>query len=116
MSRICYETSSVTGKTYDLFSIIRIMNPKQAAFYCSKGLEIQDIEISEDRKTKEPVLVFYFLKDETKEPFDEWCRRREALNKDELWNKAGASSPITRKDLGINQPDNDSGMVQLREG
>lgn len=76
MSKPYYETSKVTGRTYDIFSIIRIMNPKQAAYYCSRGLDIQDIEISEDRNTKEPVLVFYFIKDETKEVFDEWCQRR----------------------------------------
>ena len=77
MSKPYYETSEVTGKTYDIFSIIRIVNPRQAAFYCSKGLEIQNIEVSEDRKTKEPILVFFFIKEETKEPFDEWCKRRE---------------------------------------
>lgn len=70
------EKSRVTGKEYDLWSVIRILNPRQAAFYCSKGLEIQDIEVSEDRRTKEPVLVFYFIKEETKVPFDEWCRRK----------------------------------------
>lgn len=82
MGRPYYEVSKVTGKTYDIFSIIRIPNPKQAAFYCSKGLEIQDIELSEDRKTKDPILVFYFIKEETKEPFDEWCRRKEGDGND----------------------------------
>jgi hypothetical protein len=77
MTRPYYEKSKVTQKMYDIFSVIRIVNPKQAAFYCMKGLEIQDIEVSEDKVTKEPILVFYFLKEETKEPFDEWCRRRE---------------------------------------
>lgn len=74
------ETSKVTGKTYDLWSVIRIMNPKQAAFYCSKGLELQDIEVGEDRKTKEPVFVYFFNKEETKVPFDEWCKRKHESN------------------------------------
>ena len=80
MGRPYYETSKVTGKTYDIFGIIRILNPKQAAFYCSRGLEIQDIEVSEDRKTKDPILVFYFVKEDTKELFDEWCRRKGERN------------------------------------
>lgn len=71
------ETSTTTGKTYDIWSVIRILNPRQAAFYVSRGLEIQDIELSEDRKTKEPILVFFFNKEETKEPYDEWCSRKQ---------------------------------------
>ena len=71
-----YETSKTTGKTYNLWGIIRILNPRQAAFYVSRGLEIQDIELSED-KSKEPILVYYFNKDETKQPYDEWCKRKQ---------------------------------------
>ena len=80
MKRPYYETSKTTGKTYDIWSVIRIMNPKQAAFYCSKGLEMLDIEVSEDRKTKEPVFVYFFNKEETKVPFDEWCNRKQENN------------------------------------
>ena len=72
-----FEKSRVTGKEYDLWSVIKILNPKQAAFYMSQGLELKDLEVSEDRKTKEPILVYYFLKDETKEPFDIWCKRKQ---------------------------------------
>ena len=71
-----WETSKTTGKTYNLWGVIKILNPRQAAFYVSRGLEIQDFELSED-KNKEPILVFYFNKDETKEPYDEWCRRKQ---------------------------------------
>lgn len=81
MSKPYFETSKATGKTYDIFSIIRILNPRQAAFYCSLGLEIQEIEVSKDRDTNEPILVFYFNKEETREPFDLWCRRKEERNK-----------------------------------
>ena len=76
MKQPYYETSKMTGKTYNLWGVIRILNPRQAAFYVSRGLEIQDIELSEDRKTKEPILVFFFNKEETKEPYDEWCSRK----------------------------------------
>lgn len=84
------ETSKTTGKTYDIWSVIRILNPRQAAFYVSRGLEIQDIELSEDRKTKEPILVFFFNKEETKEPYDEWCsRKQEQYGGDELSEDIG---------------------------
>lgn len=76
MKQPYYETSKTTGKTYNLWGIIRILNPRQAAFYVSRGLEIQDIELSED-KSKEPILVYYFNKEETKEPYDEWCSRKQ---------------------------------------
>lgn len=87
-----YEFSKVTGKEYDLWSVIRILNPRQAAFYVSRGLEIQDIEASTDRRTGEPVLVFYFIKEDTKELFDEWCRRKQERNgemKSSLGDKDG---------------------------
>jgi len=76
MKQPYYETSKTTGKTYNLWGIIRILNPRQAAFYVSRGLEIQDIELSED-KSKEPIFVYYFNKDETKQPYDEWCKRKQ---------------------------------------
>ena len=68
-------TSQVTGKTYDVFSVVRILNVRQAAFYMSKSVILQDIEVSQDRKTNLPVLVFYFNKDDTKEVYDIWCNQ-----------------------------------------
>ena len=68
-------TSQVTGKTYDVFSVVRILNVRQAAFYMSRSVVLQDIEVSQDRKTDLPVLVFYFNKDDTKEVYDIWCNQ-----------------------------------------
>lgn len=76
MAEPYYITSSVTGKVYDIFSAIRILNMKQAAFYMSQGIELQDIEISQDRKTGESILVFYFNRDDTKDAFEKWCSKK----------------------------------------
>ena len=77
MAQPYYKTSKITGKTYDLFSIIRILNIAQAIFYIQNDIPLQDIEISEDRKTGKPILVFYFIRSDTKEVFDLWCKNKE---------------------------------------
>ena len=76
MAQPYYTKSKVTGKEYDMFSLIRILNIKQAAFYMSLGVELQDLEISQDRKTGEPIMVFCFIREETKNAFDKWCNQR----------------------------------------
>lgn len=67
--------SKVTQRVYDVFSIVKIINPRQAAFYASCGLPIEDIEVSRDRKTGEPIFCFYFNKQDSKPHFDSWCSR-----------------------------------------
>lgn len=74
-----YITSSVTGKTYDVFSVIRLLNIRQVAFYMNLGIPLQDIEVSQDRKTGLPVLVFYFNRDDTKEAYDIWCNQERTI-------------------------------------
>ena len=61
---------------YDEKDSIRIVNPKQAAFYWSKGLQPISIYPSRDYVTNDPVLVFIFKKSDTKELFTEWCERK----------------------------------------
>lgn len=72
-----YETSKITGRTYELFSQIRILNIKQSIFYLKNGVVLNDIEISEDRKTHEPVMVFLFNREDTRDAYDKWCKQRE---------------------------------------
>jgi len=72
-----YKKSPVTNIEYNTFNVVRILNVKQAAFYVYKGLKILHIELSTDKYTDEPVLVFYFDRTESKKVFDEWCTRRE---------------------------------------
>ncbi len=72
-----YETSKITGRTYELFSQVRILNIKQSIFYLRNGVVLNDIEISEDRKTHEPVMVFLFNREDTRDAYDRWCKQRE---------------------------------------
>lgn len=69
--------SKITGREYDVFQSIRILNITQAIFYLENKIELQDLIISQDRKTNKSVLVFVFLRDDTKEIFDTWCKRNE---------------------------------------
>ena len=39
-----------------------------------------------------------------------------SLSKKDLWNKAGSSDHITRQDVGVREPVNNSGMQALNEG
>ena len=68
--------SDITQRDYDLFKVIRILNINQAIFFIEYGVVLQDIEISTDRKTGKPVMVFLFYRDDTKNAFDEWCNRK----------------------------------------
>lgn len=76
-----FKVSDVTGKKYDVFDTVRILNVKQAAFYSASGLELLHVEVSKDRKTEDPVYVFYFSRSETKPIYDLWCRRRDDSEK-----------------------------------
>lgn len=77
MGQKFYKKSEATGKTYDIFDTVVIMNPRQAAFYAARGVEVEDLRLSEDRKTGDPVFCFIFKREDTKEAYDEWCKRRE---------------------------------------
>lgn len=77
MSQPYFKKSPFTGQVYDLFNCITIMNPKQSAFYVANGCPLQDIDLSEDRKTGEPVFCYLFLRDQTRDVYDAWCKRRE---------------------------------------
>lgn len=70
-----WKRSQVTGKKYNYFSkdIIRIVNLKQSMAFISNGAELLDIYTSRDRKTNEPILVFVFNRESTKELFVKWC-------------------------------------------
>lgn len=63
-------------KTINLDKHICIVNPKQAAFYWSKGVEPVHIYPSEDPHTSTPIIVFVFKRDETYSLYKEWQARR----------------------------------------
>lgn len=63
-------------KKINLDREIPIVNPKQAAFYWSKGIKPIDIYPSVNSHTNEPILVFVFNRDETYLLYKEWQDRR----------------------------------------
>lgn len=77
-----YRYSTVTGKKYNVFETIKILNPSQAAFYMYSEVYPVDIMISEDRHTGKKCLVFYFIRSETKIPYDQWCRNNGLVKKE----------------------------------
>ena len=73
MDQEYYITSKITGKKYDVFQSIKILNIPQAIYYLQHDVQLQDLVISKDNKTGRNVLVFVFLRGDTKEVFDKWC-------------------------------------------
>lgn len=73
-----YKRSALSGEKYDVFDkdIIRILNPRQCAFYVSRSVPILDVRLSTDNIGR-PILVYLFRRSATKEVFDEWCRQKE---------------------------------------
>jgi hypothetical protein len=69
--------SDTTGRTYNIFGCVHILNIAQAIYYMQHHVKLLDLQISEDRKTGNPILVFVFNKDDTKEAYDLWCLNKE---------------------------------------
>lgn len=51
--------------------------------FISNGAELLDIYTSRDRKTNEPILVFVFDRESTKDLFAAWCRHELEIKDDE---------------------------------
>lgn len=75
MKRYAYSES--INKTYPLSDAVRILNIRQAMFYLKKNIELYDIYPSEDFNTGEPVLVFIFAREQSKDAYEEWKNARE---------------------------------------
>ena len=73
--------SSLTGKTYDLSKVARLINIQQICTYLKSSILPVDIYTSLDLKTNKPILVFLFDKEETKEIYERW------KNSDNLWEE-----------------------------
>lgn len=84
MTNEFYRFSTVTGKSYNIFSTIKILNPTQSAFYMYNNVFPVDIRISEDKKSNKKCLVFYFVRSETKEVYDQWCKNNGLSKKEEV--------------------------------
>lgn len=68
-----YRISTVTGRSYDVFKTVKILNIKQATQYMANDVYPVDIKITINNKNGEKCLVFYFDKEESKEVYDKWC-------------------------------------------
>lgn len=68
-----YVTSNVTGKTYALQDVVRILNIQQIIAYMKYGVEILDIYPSISYAGT-PVLVFIVSRQGSKAAYDLWCK------------------------------------------
>ena len=68
-----YVTSYVTGKTYALQDVVRILNIQQIIAYMKYGVEILDMYPSISN-TGVPVLVFIVNRNKSKTAYDLWCK------------------------------------------
>ena len=75
--------SSLTKKYYDEKDSVRLVNPKQCAFYWSHGVKPISIYPSKDLKTGEDILVFIFKMSETQELYKEWQSTKPDISKPE---------------------------------
>lgn len=71
--------SDYKSKAYKISDAIRILNPKQAAFYWSNHVEPLDIYLSKNFTTNEPVIVYIFSRSQTVDSgvYDAWCRNKD---------------------------------------
>lgn len=69
--------STLTGEYYDESDSIRVVNPRQAAFYWGKcGVKPLSIYPGTDFKSGADILVFVFSKSKTKDIYQEWLKTK----------------------------------------
>lgn len=64
--------SNIGNFTYNSNDVVRIKNPKQRDLYLIHGVMPKDIYTSIDDKTDEKILVYIFLKEDTREIYEKW--------------------------------------------
>ena len=64
--------SNLGDFTYDTKDVVRIFNPKQRDLYLMNGIMPKDIYTSIDKNTDEKILVYIFLKEDTREAYNKW--------------------------------------------
>lgn len=68
--------SNFTGKHYDPNKSCKILNMQQLAFYMENGVELLDLFVSKDYKTKKPILVGVVDKVDSYEFYQLWCDKK----------------------------------------
>lgn len=74
-----YRESNITGTKYNIFDCVKILNMQQTAFYIKNNVMPIDIQTSRSKDDSKDVLVFLFIRENTKEVYDAWCRQKENL-------------------------------------
>ena len=64
--------SNLGDFTYDNKDVVRIINPKQRDLYLMNGIIPKDIYVSVDKESDEKILVYIFLKEDTREAYSKW--------------------------------------------
>ena len=64
--------SNLGDFTYNSKDVVRIFNPKQRDLYLMNGIMPKDIYTSIEKNTDEKILVYIFLKDDTREAYSKW--------------------------------------------
>lgn len=59
-------------RDYCASEVVRIINPKQRDLYLMNGIMPIDIYTSIDKETDEKILVYNFLKEDTREAYEKW--------------------------------------------
>lgn len=62
--------SYITNKNYQTENTVKIVNTRQAGLYIKNNILLVDLFWSKD------TLVFVFDREESKEVYDLWCRRK----------------------------------------
>jgi len=68
-----YRLSTVTGKKYNVFDTVKILNIQQACSYMDNDVFPVDIKVSAQKDGKK-CLVFYFDREESHDVYDKWCK------------------------------------------
>ena len=71
-----YRTSKITGRTYNVFQTVKLLNIQQLCWYVRNNVPIEDIQVSQDRNGKD-VLVFLVDREKSHDAYDEWCKRKQ---------------------------------------
>lgn len=79
MNEHYYKKSDITGRTYNIFNSVNIINPQQVAFFLKKHVKLMDIKISKDKRGRD-LLVFVFDKTDSRDAYILWRNYGEAEN------------------------------------
>lgn len=68
--------SNFTGKSYDPNKCCRILNMMQLAAYMDYGVELLDLYVSKDYKTKKPILIGVVDRENSYDAYQLWCEHK----------------------------------------